>query len=563
MVPCKWKYKFSNTILNRGRDYFENGHVYELDCAHHCLKAVVCGSDDYEVEIHFADGEILSMTCDCPYAEDGNNCKHMAAVLFAWEEGTSCQNTLTQKEDLPKEINSVSDKLPGISLEDAVKGLSAEKARELLLEYARTNSGLTDRILTLANGGVSLKPQNDWKRDLHRLQRKYHVNEYGEIYYQYIDQYLDALLSLFYAKVEPLANSGFYKEAFERLCDLMDAATVDGNESSEDYGELMEEGVGLLKQMLQAGDMDFKRTVYRECLKRCDGGLSAYNPEVWQGCLLHDFQDGEFLRQNLRMIDEALEGMLLNVHEHWLCRLVQYGTDTMTRLGYDKAELSEYRRRFWHYEGIRRMEWEDAINQQNWPRAVFLLRECKQLDSEQPHLLREYSRRLCDIFEKQNDLSSLKEELEEAIFTYCNRDSDLIQMLKRISTKEEWDVYLHRLLGSISMAPLRHRIFAEEGMYRELLNELETEPFLMGLQQYESLLKPYFAEEIRDVFFAYLRKSMEQAGNREAYATLIQRLKKMKDYPDGKDMARELAQEWRIRYKRKSALMEELKRAGF
>lgn len=23
------------------------------------------------------------MLCDCPYAEDGNACKHMAAVLFA------------------------------------------------------------------------------------------------------------------------------------------------------------------------------------------------------------------------------------------------------------------------------------------------------------------------------------------------------------------------------------------------------------------------------------------------------------------------------------------------
>lgn len=78
-----------------------------------------------------------------------------------------------------------------------------------------------------------------------------------------------------------------------------------------------------------------------------------------------------------------------------------------------------------------------------------------------------------------------------------------------------------------------------------------------------SLLKPYFAEEIRDVFLAYLRKEMKQAGNRETYVRLIQRLKKMMDYPDGEAMARTLADEWRITYKRKSALMEELKKAGF
>lgn len=29
------------------------------------------------------------MACDCPYAQDGHNCKHMAAVLFEWERRVS------------------------------------------------------------------------------------------------------------------------------------------------------------------------------------------------------------------------------------------------------------------------------------------------------------------------------------------------------------------------------------------------------------------------------------------------------------------------------------------
>ena len=56
---------------------------------------------------------------------------------------------------------------------------------------------------------------------------------------------------------------------------------------------------------------------------------------------------------------------------------------------------------------------------------------------------------------------------------------------------------------------------------------------------------------------------MEYCNSILQHEIWIQYLKKMKDYPDGKDMAHELAQEWRPRYKRKSALMEELKRAGF
>lgn len=53
--------------------------------------ATVCGTDDYEVLINL-DGDreksnIKSMFCSCPYADSGANCKHMAAVLFEWENG--------------------------------------------------------------------------------------------------------------------------------------------------------------------------------------------------------------------------------------------------------------------------------------------------------------------------------------------------------------------------------------------------------------------------------------------------------------------------------------------
>ena len=32
------------------------------------------------------ENEIIAMSCDCPYAKKGDNCKHEAAVLFAYEK---------------------------------------------------------------------------------------------------------------------------------------------------------------------------------------------------------------------------------------------------------------------------------------------------------------------------------------------------------------------------------------------------------------------------------------------------------------------------------------------
>ena len=41
------------------------------------------------------------MYCSCPYALDGRNCKHMAAVLYEWSE-----NEAEEKKDEENAINT-------------------------------------------------------------------------------------------------------------------------------------------------------------------------------------------------------------------------------------------------------------------------------------------------------------------------------------------------------------------------------------------------------------------------------------------------------------------------
>lgn len=57
------------------------------------------------------------MLCDCPYAEDGNACKHMAAVLFAVaaaepskKKDSEGENRLTPIDLVKKILTSSSDR---------------------------------------------------------------------------------------------------------------------------------------------------------------------------------------------------------------------------------------------------------------------------------------------------------------------------------------------------------------------------------------------------------------------------------------------------------------------
>ena len=79
----RWQHLFSKMILSRGKEYFHNNAVKDLRRWAGTYRATVAGREKYAVQIVTAANKVLSMSCTCPYAEDGNNCKHMAAVLFA------------------------------------------------------------------------------------------------------------------------------------------------------------------------------------------------------------------------------------------------------------------------------------------------------------------------------------------------------------------------------------------------------------------------------------------------------------------------------------------------
>lgn len=93
----EWKNEFTSLILMRGRKYFESGNDR---CIQHCGDthiATVTGTEDYEVEITVSEDGIEKMTCTCPYTQK-DNCKHMAAVLFALESGNVAVEELPPAE---------------------------------------------------------------------------------------------------------------------------------------------------------------------------------------------------------------------------------------------------------------------------------------------------------------------------------------------------------------------------------------------------------------------------------------------------------------------------------
>ena len=78
----EWERLFRSHILKRGYDYYTDDKVRINNIDEHRIEACVEGSEAYDVEIDIEECNIIGMECTCPYAAGGNNCKHMAAVLY-------------------------------------------------------------------------------------------------------------------------------------------------------------------------------------------------------------------------------------------------------------------------------------------------------------------------------------------------------------------------------------------------------------------------------------------------------------------------------------------------
>ena len=106
-----WKNLFDAEILNRGLDYYEQDLVVRFQKRGREIRAEVSGNEIYTVEISIADDTVIDMYCSCPYAADGNNCKHMAAVLFYAEDDIPKNDIIPGTTDEIHDTESAIDEL--------------------------------------------------------------------------------------------------------------------------------------------------------------------------------------------------------------------------------------------------------------------------------------------------------------------------------------------------------------------------------------------------------------------------------------------------------------------
>ena len=556
-----WKDLFQGHILDRGEAYYFDGAVLELHKTEHGYHAAVEGTEDYEVDIEMEGGRVCEMYCSCPYAEDGNNCKHMAAVLFEIEEqnGEDILAEETCPDDQEQEVEEIIERIP------------EEELRSFVKEIAAQNSEIRNILMTRYAVKIDEKQMDLLKQGVNQL-----VWEYGDrsgyIDYRNAWDFCWALENYLEDKVDTLIDRKCYRQAFELTNYVFRTiGNIDIDDSDGGTSQVANACYDKWKEILENCSEEEKNEMFSWFMSHlsCDYVVD-YMEDYMEDFLTHEFQNREILEKMLKDLDKRIEMQTSSTDcgSTWSAR---YGYENniikrlefIERLDLPAEEIREYRRQHWRFSAVRELEIQENLDNGNLGEAIRILQESKILDKEYPGLVARYSEQLISIYETQTDKEGYKKELLYYVFECPQNNLVHIYKLKEVCTDKEWEDYREQILKNPKNYNILYPFMEKEGMYESMLECIRKETFIYNLDKYEKVLKEKFPEQVRDIYISYLHHEAERAGNRKRYRELMKYLKKIRRYPGGKEKASEIAENWRAMYYRRTAMMDEMRKAGF
>ncbi len=541
-----WQEDFESAILDRGWGYYEEERVVSLKRRGDKVSAVVQGTADYDVEITFDGDMITDLDCDCPYAVDGNLCKHMAAVLYALED-EPLASVSAPKEDWPA----------------LLAPLSPEELRSLLLHLLQNDRTVQDKVrLYLAPQAAPLVVFRA-EQQLQDIVDKYSS---GDDYISYEDgsDFADAVvtflgdhLSILSTK-DPLAALTILNSVIE----LLDELAMDG--SNGEHGLIIDDCLYWWQTLYAAADASLRAKMWQtftadwsiwrnydsdaawEIVTFCVEQGAGHDVLVWLDARIHA-QEGQVGRDSYQ---------LYQLQQDILQRAA-----LMEELSYPLKEIAAYLRQYIIYDDVRLALIRLEMTQDRHQEALALIEDA--LKPYTPTGLQEqYCQLRLEIWRQSDNTAQYKQGLLDYLTHFAVRDLTAYQQLKALCTPEEWPALAEAVLAYQGQGRCKSSTYLdmliEEGREQEVLAHFAQTHDLQGLKHYASQLCARYPQETADIFRTTLTQQAAAANCRNDYKRLTSELRALRQYPGGADLIDELVSLWRAQYKRRPAMMEEL-----
>ena len=571
-----WQKLFASHILERGYDYYCDGAVENIEIGRDDIRADVVGTEDYEVQISLNDGKVTDMYCSCPYAAGGNNCKHMAAVLYEWTADIMDEDEPedTDNEDMDNDADAESMDLfePAVTVCDykkksaAVEKLVTSAERDIvqafLVSVLAEDKKLLLRFRNMVNKCATKEDVEDYFEQIDEIADRYLGRDHFINYYQAYDFMLE-LEEIIDKDVRRMIDNGSHISAFHVMNHIFVLlGNVDMDDSGGETSMLAEQIYQLWLELLTKVNAQDKRKMFIWFTTHMDGSVIDYLEEYIEQIIMEEFKEPEYEQDKLSFMEEMIEKA--EKKDSGWSRDYAVGKWTVTYLktleekNAPEDQLEEICKKYWNNSGVRRYYIDRYFEKKEYDRVLQVLDESIELDKAYRGQVLEYIQKKKEIYRLQGNKSAYIEQLWKLVLEQSAGDLDIYKELKAQYSEKEWLIKREELFKKLPPNAHIDRLYKEEKLYDRLLAYVLKSSGLYAVQSYENVLKKEYPKQILSKYQGEVNKMASCTGNRKHYADLVALLRRMKRIKGGSEIVETIVEEWKIKYRNRPAMMDEL-----
>ncbi len=547
-----WMDLFKKVILERGYEYFESGKIKDIHWDGNTVYGKVNGTEEYNVSAEIDGENVRKLSCDCPYAKGQKKCKHMAALLFKvlggdiyiddeYDDEYYDEDDDEYYEDYLYECdqhyNNIID--DDYRIDELIDSLDEKRLKDVLKYLLENDNSARRSFLQYINSEDNNINIEDLKESIDCIFYENSDAEYigydeASILWDELNYYIDR-------KIEPLIGLHRYMEAVELTLHLASSFTEYDIDDSDGIimgiysrcEEIISSAICLCSEKEE--EKIFQAVVY-EVENNFDE--NGYYKGFLDRLLFNQFKSEKSLKEILKIVNSRIKSLSEDKEDSfsqfYFKIILSAKLKIMEELNLPDDEIEKFYVENKFIPEICVMFADRLIENQNYNRAIEILHESDNKNEEIRGKLKEIYKITENKVGYQNILwDELKDDGTATI--------DVYNELKSCSS-------------------ILHKFYYIEKLYDRLMSYIEQDRVgIYTVDLYERTLKKLYPERLLKKYANIINDEIKIVSDRKKYKQIIKVLVKMKGYVGGDEVVDKIASEWRNKYKRRKALIDEMK----
>ena len=537
---------FSRKVLNKGWQYYDNCFVDDISVDQDIYSAIVHGSADYDVSVNIHKENFLNGKCNCPYALEGHNCKHMAALLYAITD-----------ENKVNEIDNTKDN--SFSLLDIIESIDSDKLNEFLYDVLMGNDEMYNDFRIEFSQYFPKMSKREYK-DMIDMDIESCCDRYGFIDYKASYRYED-LMGKYNEEARGLLDKEDFVTAYTISTTLLESMIgLEIDDSNGVTSNISQQAIDILCDIVDNAEDETLLSELFIYLKneiltdRLYNNISVDLSEI----LDHYMDRVLFLEEMEDTLNEVLKNNKVEDRLYHYGKYIDYLSKLYSCTGRDNKILILLEE-FSFDKGFCLTYIDELIKKDQVAKAIEVLKN-KIMENERNSDNKDYASKLADIYRDKSMKQEYKNILFDLFLLYSGYDIEVYKKIKELYSVDQWDKEKDNLISIVKKEKLKgeqlNKIYFEEKMFDDLFDNVKNGN-IRTILTYEQYLLPKYNEQLQEIYKNDLLERAATQTGRVRYSAIADEINHLINMDDSFELVSSLLKEIEQKYFKKKRAMED------